>query len=68
MVTVDGVAIDSGGLDMNKTKSARKAVLGFFKAFFPKGYTWIQVVNFVKEKKNKDPVCLVREILNKVNI
>ena len=56
MVTVDGVAIDQGGLDMNKTKSARKAVLGFFRAFFPRGYTWKQVVEFVKDKKNKDPV------------
>lgn len=56
MVYVDGAQIDGGGLDMNKTKSTRKAVLSFFKAFFPRGYTWKQVVDFIKDKKNKDPV------------
>jgi hypothetical protein len=48
--------IDEGGLDMNKTKSARKSVLSFFKAFFPRNYTWKQVVEFIKNKTNKDPV------------
>ena len=48
--------IDEGGLDVNKTKSARKAVMSFFKAFFPNDYSWRKVVEFIKCKSNKDPV------------
>ena len=55
-VTVDGVAMDEGAIDENKTKSERKAVIKFFKSFFPKGYTWLQVVAFVKNINIKNPV------------
>ena len=48
--------MNEGAIDLNKTKSVRKAVLLFFKKFFPLGYTWKDVVVFIKNKSNKDPV------------
>jgi len=48
------VAINEGAIDKNKTVSSKKAILLFFKDFFPRGYTWKDVVDFIKSKK--DPV------------
>lgn len=54
--------MNDGSLDINKTKSIRKAILLFFKTFFPSGFTWKEVVDFIKDKSNKDPVGQVRKM------
>ena len=50
-VTLDGDMICEGAIDQIKKQSQSKAVLLFFKTLFPEGFTWLDVVAFIKDKK-----------------
>ena len=55
-----------GALDEVKKRSESKAILLFFKSFFPKNYTWKNVVNFIKT--TKDPIKEVLELKSRFTI
>ena len=55
-----------GALDEIKKKSESKAILLFFKSFFPKNFTWLDVVEFIK--KNKDPIKEILELKSRFTI
>jgi len=59
-VLLDQIAIGQGALDLNKKTSQAKAVLLFFKAFFPASFTWLDLVAFVQEKE-ANPIERIRQ-------
>lgn len=63
-VTLDADRLDLGAIDLNKKTSTCKACLSFFKAIFPPGYTYLEVVKFVMEKP--DPVTAVLQEQNSI--
>lgn len=65
-VYLDNNVVGEGAIDKQKKISQSKAILLFFKSFFPPASTWLDVVELIKREKN--PIQRVIEMKQNIQI